>query len=140
MGLFGGFRFREFAMMLLFQYADTFASGSIGDVYGVRVRFLRARAAPCLVAAPMEFCLAASVGYLEGEPSGVRDAQTAHALIGTLGGIATATWMFDPRFGLQVSGEISLMLDRLSFLVGGETVWSTWPVLLELDVSFLAEL
>jgi hypothetical protein len=136
----GGIRFEQIGAFLSLEYGDTFAYGGVEGGYGLRGRMLRGRAAFCWLPAPIEVCAAGSVGFLEGEASGVSAPRLGQAALGTAGGIVGATFFIDPHLAFEVQGEIAAMINRISFFVGAMPIWTVPPVLLQLSVSFLFEL
>ncbi|MCC6877612.1 MAG: hypothetical protein IT378_25110 [Sandaracinaceae bacterium] len=139
LGLGGGVRYDELGALLSFHYADTFATGGLASGYGLRVRALRARLLLCYLPRPFELCAAGSAGLVEGEPSGVSAPTLGQAPLGTLGALGGVAIAFDRHVGLELHLELAVVLDRVSFQVGGEPIWTALPVLGQLSVSFLYE-
>ena len=59
--------------------------------------------------------------------------------LGVRNACALARNFIEERFGVQVHFELGAVVNRISFQVGSESIWTALPVLLQLGVSFLYE-
>lgn len=134
----GAITYDALAVPLALRYSDSFAYGGLEGGYALRTRLLRGIVGACVVPAPLEICGIGSLGLLEGEAQGVADPELAQALFGSAGATFGATLMFDARVGMRARAELSLILNRTTFVVDTTPLWTGLPVLVELDVSVLS--